>query len=174
MGNPQKMTLPIKYIVKSKPRTVKKLAIWIVAIGTLLLLIGNFIYTPFTTLPLELKAFAIAELLPEIIFNYNLLTILILTIGFGLLLFKWRTGKITLDNDQLKVDGSLGVSIHPKNIIDIDFFNSEFGIKRTIQINSKTDRVKLKFRNDNDFEDFSAKLIESVKSFEHINIQTWT
>jgi hypothetical protein len=168
------MTLPIKYIVKSKPRTIKKVATWIIATGAMFLLIGNFIYTPFSTLPLELQVFAIAELLPDIVFNFDFLTILIITTGFGLLLFKWRTGKIILNNDQLKIDGSLGLSIFLKNIIDIDLFDSEFGAKRTIQINSTTDRVKFKFKNDNDFEEFSTKLIETVREFENIKIKTWT
>jgi hypothetical protein len=168
------MTLPIKYIVKSKPRTIKKIATVIIVIGLLFLLIGNFIYTPFSTLPLELQAFAIAEILPDILFNFDFLTIIILVVGFALLLLKWRTGTINLNNSQLTVDGSLGLSIRLENITDLDFFDSEYGAKRTIQIDASTDKVKLKFKNDTDFEDFSAKLIESVGQFENVKIKTWT
>jgi hypothetical protein len=167
------MTFPIKYKISSQPKKVKRISDVLIGVGAILLIVGNFLYTPLASLPLELQVFAIGEIIPRIFLDFNFLSVAILTSGIILIPFKWRRGKVELETDGIKIDGVLPVSILLEKMIEIDVFDADHGVKRTIHINSKSEKVRLKFRNSSDFEGFAAKLIDIAGRFENIQLKSW-
>lgn len=152
---------------------MKSISDVLIGIGAVLLIIGNFLYAPLESLPLELQVFAIGEIVPRIFFDFNLLSMSILIIGFILIPLTWRRGNIVLETDRLKIDGFLAVSMLMETILEIDVFDANYGVKRTIHIISDSEKLRLKFANNGDFETFASKLIDIAGRFENIKLKTW-
>lgn len=140
----------------------------------MLLVVGNLIYTPFKALPLELQVFALAEFIPRIIFDFDFLAAAILILGLILIPLKWRKGKISLGMDKIKIEGSVAIALLIERLRDVDVFDANHGVKRTVHLTSDTDKIKLKFRNKVDFESFSTRLVELAGQSENVNLKTWT
>ena len=170
----EKMIRQVKYIVKSDPAVIKKIADYISRIALILLIIGDFFYSPLKSLPLELQVFAIGELVPSMFLEFNTFMILMVGVGFSLYLFRWRNGKVSVIGDQIKIDGKISVSILLSKVTEITFFDSDFyaGQRRTVQIKTVNDRIKLRFGTDDTFGDFAEKLVLIVGPYDNIKIDT--
>ncbi len=168
------MTFIIKYKIDSKPKKVRKVSDLLIGIGAVLLVVGNWIYTPLSALPLELQVFALGEFIPKLFFDFNFLAIAILIVGLILIPFKWRRGKISLEVDRIKIDGRIVVDLMIDKLQNVDVFDANHGVKRTVHLTSDNDKVKLKFRNKIDFENFSTSLFDLAAQKENVNFKTWT
>jgi hypothetical protein len=138
------MTTDIKYTVKYHARPVKKVANIMFGFGGLIILLLDLIWTPISTLTPELQALTIFYIIPEIFWDMNNIAFMSIAIGFGLWLFRWRTGKIELTEDKLKIHGSYLVSIWLKNMWSVDIQDVKFGRWR-IRLDSNVDAVQIKF-----------------------------
>jgi hypothetical protein len=165
------MTTDIKYTVKYHARPVKKVANIMFGFGGLIILLLDLIWTPFSTLTPELQALTIFYIIPEIFWDMNNIAFMSIAIGFGLWLFRWRTGKIELTDDKLKIHGSYLVSIWLKNMWSVEIQDVKFGRWR-IRLDSNVDAVQIKFKTEKEFEDFSEKLIQLVGQVENIKLRT--
>jgi len=168
------MRQKINYIVKGQPTITKKVSAIIIATAIGLFLIGDFLYSPLKSLPLELQVFAIGELIPRIFFEFNTIVIILFCVGMTLYTFRWRRGIINLADKQIVIDGLIAVSISIEKISEISFFDSEFivGNKRLVQIKTTDSIFKIKFRTAENFEDFAEKLVLSAGQYEHIKINS--
>jgi hypothetical protein len=166
------MIRDVKYIVKSEPAVVKKLADYICGTALILLIIGDVFYSPLKSLPLELQVFAIGELVPSMFVEFNAFMILIVCIGFSLYFFRWRNGEVSLIQDQINIDGEMAVSILLSKVTEITFFDSDFsaGQKRIVQIKTVDDKFKLRFRTDDRFGEFAEKLVLAAGPYDKIMI----
>src|SRR5882724_442208 len=97
----------INYIIKGQPTTIKKVANGIIGTAIILFVIGDFLYTPLKYLPLELQIFAIGELIPRIFFDFDFIVILLFFVGMVAYTFRWRSGTVTLLDDQVIIDGQI-------------------------------------------------------------------
>jgi len=168
------MTFTIKYKIESKPKKVKKVSDLLIGAGAVLFVVGNWIYTPPSTLPLELQVFALGEFIPKLFFDFNFLAIAVLIVGLILIPLKWRSGKIFLEIDRVTIEGSVVVGVLIDKLQNIDVFDANHGVKRTVHLTSDNDKVKLKFRNGVDFENFCASLFELAGEKENVKFKTWT
>jgi hypothetical protein len=168
------MIQKVKYIMESEPAAVKKVADYVGGTALILLIIGDFLYSPLNSLPLELQVFAIGELIPTLFLEFNAIMILIVCLAFSLYFFRWRNGNVSVINDQIKIDGKVAVSILLSKVTEITFFDSDSyaGPKRTVQIKTADDRFKLKFYTDDIFSDFAEKLVLVVGLYDNIKIDT--
>jgi hypothetical protein len=161
----------IKYTVKYHATTVKKIAKVFLAFGALIIVLLDFIWTPFQGLTPELQTLAILYILPSIFWDLNLIAILCLGLGYGLWLLRWRSGKIELAEDKLIIYGSYYVSIWLKNMWEVDIQDIEYERWR-IKLDSNVDAVQIKFKTEKEFEDFSEALIKLVGEVENIKFKT--
>src|SRR5690349_7069768 len=99
----------------------------------------------------------------------NNIAFLSIAIGFGLWLFRWRTGKIELTEDKLIIDGSYYVSIWLRNMWEVDIRDMKYHRWR-IRLDSNVGAVQIKFRTEEEFEDFSEKLIKLTEQFENVKL----
>ena len=117
--------------------------------------------------------FAIGELIPRIFFDFNAIAFLLLFAGFVLYYFRWRKGTIDITDKQIVINGLIGASILTEKVKEISFFHSKyFGHKRMIQIITSDSVFKVKFKNQDSFEDFSQKLVVAAGQFEGVKIDT--
>ena len=163
------MTADIKYTVKYHARGVKKVANIMFGFGGLIILLLDLIWTPFKGLTPELQALTIIYIIPEIFWDMNSIAFLSIAIGFGLWLFRWRTGRIELTEDKLIIDGSYYVSIWLRNMWEVDIRDMQYHRWR-IRLDSNVDAVQIKFRTEEEFEDFSEKLIKLTEQFENVKL----
>lgn len=166
------MTEIIKYTIKGKPNVIKRVGKGLILFGIALFIIVDFLYTPLKSLPLELQVFAIGEFIPRIFFDLNFIAILLFLVGMILYGLRWRNGTVKLVDNQIIIDGQLAVGVMMDKIKEINFIDSEasFGNKRLIQIITRDGVFNLKFKKDENFTDFSEKLILAVGPYERIKI----
>lgn len=164
----------IYYIVKGQPTTIKKVSSITITIAIVLFVIGDLLYTPLKTLPLELQMFAIGELIPRIFLEFNTIIIVLFCLGMTLYIFRWRTGTINLTDKLIVIDGLIAASILIEKINEISFFDSDFiaGTKRVVQIKTTDNIFKVKFKTDDNSADFAQKLVLSAGQYEHIEINS--
>jgi len=167
------MTTDIKYTVKYHARPVKKVANIMFGFGVLIILLLDLIWYPFSGQTPELQALTILYILPEIFWDMNNIAFLSIAIGFGLWLFRWRTGKIELTDEKLIIHGSYFVSIWLKNMWSVDIQDVTFA-RWKIRLDSNVDAVQVKFSTEKEFEEFSEKLIQLVGQVENIKLRTTT
>jgi len=165
------MTADIKYTVKYHARSVKKVANIMFGFGGLIILLLDLIWTPFSGLTPELQALTILYIIPEIFWDMNNVAFLSIAIGFGLWLFRWRTGKIELTDDKLIIKGSYYVSIWLRNMWEVDVRNMKFH-RWIIRLDSNVDAVQIKFKTEEEFENFSEKLVRLVGQVENDKLKT--
>lgn len=169
------MEAPVKYIIKGKPTLAKKIAGRIFMIALVLLLIGDFLYTPLKSLPLELQVFVIGELIPRIFFDFHGILIMFFGVACIFYLFRWRTGTFQLLETQIKLNGKICESILFQNIRQITFFDTDLSVggnKRMIQIKTLTGVFKLKFRGDNLFAEVAEKIVFAASRYSNITIDS--
>lgn len=164
------MTADIKYTVKYHARPVKKVATMMFGFGGLIILLLDLIWMPFRGLIPEMQALTIIHIIPEIFWGMNTIAILSIAIGFGLWLFRWRAGKIELTDDKLIIEGSYDVSIWLRNMWEVDIRDMKYHRWR-IRLDSNVGAVQIKFRTEQEFEDFSEKLVQLVEQVENINFK---
>jgi hypothetical protein len=167
----RKMTADIKYTVKYHALPTKKIANIMFGFGGLIILLFDLIWTPFSGLTPELQVLTILYIIPEIFWDMNNIAFLSLAIGFGLWLFRWRTGKIQLTNEKIIIDGSYHVSIWLKNMWEVDIRDMKYQ-RWSIRLDSNVDAVQIKFRTGKEFEEFSEKIIQLAGQVENIKIKT--
>gem|GEM_PF-5707901 len=162
----------INYIIKGQPTTIKEVGSTIIGTAVILFIIGDFLYTPLKSLPLELQIFAIGELIPKLFFDFNLIVVLLFFVGMTVYAFRWRNGTVTLSNNQILIDGQIAVTLMLDKIKEINFIDSEFliGNKRLIQVMTSDKVFKLKFRTDETYGDFSEKIVFAAGQYENIKI----
>jgi hypothetical protein len=167
------MTANIKYTVKYHASPLKKMASVLLGFGVLIFVLLDLIWAPFSGLIPELQALAILYILPDIFWDLNSIAILCLMTGFGLWLFRWRTGKIEITEDRLVIQGSYPVSIWLRNMWEVDIRDLTYH-GWIIRIDSNVDAVQLKFKTEREFEDFSETLVQRVGQVENIKLKAAT
>ena len=167
------MTADIKYTVKYHARPVRKVANVMFGFGGLIILLLDIIWIPFSGLSPELKAFALFQIIPQIFWDMNNIAILSLAVGFALWLFRWRRGKIELTDDKLIIDGSYYVSIWLKNMWEVEVGDMKFH-RWIIRLDSNVDAVQVKFATEEEFEQFSEKLVQLVGQIDNLKLKMTT
>jgi hypothetical protein len=167
------MTADIKYTVKYHARPVKKVAYVLFGFAASIILLLDLVWYPFKGLTPDMQALAIFYIIPEIFFDMNSIAILCIVAGLGLMLFKWRTGKIELTNDKLIIEGSYHVSIWLRNMWEVDVRDMRYH-RWIIRLDSNVDAVQIKFKTEKEFEEFSKKLVSLVGQFETVKLKTST
>lgn len=164
----------VSYIVKSKPRTIKNVSMLIGGIGILILVFVDFLYTPFKSLPLELQVFALGELIPRIFYELNAASVILFITGIILYSFRWRNGTIILTDNQIKIDGQIGVLILVDTITEVRFYDSDYrwGNKRMALVKTIDNLFKLKFKSDDTFIDFAEKIVLATAHNNSIKIDS--
>ena len=76
---------------------------------------------------------------------------------------------IKLTDDKLIIDGSYHVSIWLRNMWEVDIRDMKYHRWR-IRLDSNVDAVQIKFRTEEEFEDFSEKLIKLTEQFENVKL----
>jgi hypothetical protein len=165
------MTADIKYTVRHHARPVKKIAGVLFIFGMLVFVLLDLIWTPFKGLTPEMQSFAMLYIMPEIFWDMHGIAFLCVAIGFGLWLLRWRTGKVELTEDKLIIIGSYYVSIWLKNMWEVDIRELKH-LRWTIRLDSNVDAVQIKFRTENEFANFSEKLLQLEEQFENIKVRT--
>ncbi|MBS1507081.1 MAG: hypothetical protein JSS79_10585 [Bacteroidetes bacterium] len=165
------MTADIKYTVKYHARPVKKVAYILFGFAALIFFLFDLIWTPFKGLTPDMQALTIFYIIPDIFLDINNIAILCIMIGLGLMLFKWRTGKVELTDEKLIIEGSYQVSIWLRNMWEVDVRDMKYH-RRTIRFDSNVDAVQIKFKTKKEFEDFSEKLVSLVGRFEAVKLKT--
>lgn len=167
------MTADIKYTVKYHARPAKKVAHVLFSFAVLIFVLFDLIWTPFKGLTPDMQALTMFYIIPDIFFGMNNIAILCVLVGLGLMLFKWRQGRVELTDDKLIIDGSYQVSIWLRNMWEVDVRDMKYQ-RWTIRLDSNVDAVQIKFKNEKEFEDFSEKLISLVGQFETVKLKTST
>lgn len=153
------MTADIKYTVKHHPRRIKKVATAVAVFGFVIIFLLDFAWGYF-----QWETLGVYLLIPTTFSAMNVIGFVSMAIGLGLrMLLKWRTGRIELRDDQLIIEGSYRVSIWLRNMWEVDF-----RAKWIIRLDSNVDALEIKFNTEEEFVDFSDKLIKLVAPIEHI------
>lgn len=162
------MTEKVKYIAKGHPTRVKRISNVIGMIALLLFVVGDFLYTPLKSLPLELQVFAIGEMIPRIFLEFNVIVVLLFSASFALYTLRWRRGTVSLAEQQLIIEGSISFSILMEKIREISFFHSDFmaGNKRLMQIKTSTGVFKIKFISDESFAQFAERVVLTASHYD--------
>jgi hypothetical protein len=165
------MTAEIKYTVKYHGRPVKKVANVLFVFAGLIIILLDLIWTPFKGLTPDLQALVAFYIMPQLFWDMHYIALLSALIGFGLWLFRWRTGKIELTEEKLIIEGSYYVSIWLRNMWEVEVRDLMYN-HWWIRLDSKTDAVQIKFRTEKEWEDFSEKLVSLVGHVENIKLKT--
>ncbi len=136
----------------------------------LVFFICDLMWYPFRNAIPEMQALALFYIMPKIFWDLNNIAVLHLVVGFGLWLFRWRSGNIELTDDKLIIDGSYPVIIKVVNMWEVDIRDFKYERFR-IRLDSKTDAVQLKFRTEKEFETFSLRLIELAGNVDNIKMK---
>lgn len=166
------MTAAIKYTVKYHATRAKKAATVLFGFGGVIILLLDLIWTPFRGLTPEFQALALTYIIPNIFWYMNMIAILSVLIGLVLLRFKWRSGKLSLTDEKLIIDGSYYVSIWLKNLWEVEI--RDMGDHRTIRVDSNVDAVQMAFDSGEEFEGFSEKLVAIAGQIENIRLKITT
>lgn len=167
------MTTKVKYTVKYHPRPVKKIATVFFSCAAIIIFLLDLIWTPFKSLTPDLQALTIFYLLPEMYFHLHIIAFLSMLIGFGLWIFRWRSGTIELTEEKLVINGSYHVSIWLKNMWEVDVRDYKYNRWR-ILLDSNVDAVQVKFRAEKEFEEFSERLVRLVGQVDNVKFKTMT
>jgi hypothetical protein len=167
------MTAEIKYTVKYHARPIKKVANVLLGFAGLIILLLDLIWTPFKSLTPDLQALVAFYIMPQLFWDMNCIALLSMALGFGLWLFRWRTGKIELTDEKLIINGSYFVSIWLRNMWEVEVRDLIYN-RWWIRLDSKTDAVQIRFRTEKEWQDFSDKLVSLVGHVENIKLKTTT
>jgi hypothetical protein len=166
------MTADIKYIVKYHPIPVKKVANVFLGFAGLIIGLLYLLWIPLTNLRGPQYG-AVLDFIPRMFWDMHFIAFICMAIWLGLRLFRWRRGKIELNEEKITIDGSYYVSISLSNMWEVDIRNVEHH-RWCIRLDSKTDAVQIKFKSEKEFESFSEKLVQLVGHVENIKLKTLT
>jgi hypothetical protein len=161
------MKADIKYTVRHHSLPVRNITNVLFGFGGLIILLLDLVWVPFKGLTPELQAFAIIYIIPDIFWDMHVIALMSIALGFVFRPLRWRTGKIELTDEKLIVAGSYYVSIWLKNMWEVDFRD-----KWKIRLDSNVDAVEIKFKTENEFVEFSDKLIKLVAPTESVKFNT--
>lgn len=159
------MTIKIKYTVKYYPRATRKVAETLFLFSAVVLFLLGLVLAPTESLPLELKLL-VYLLLSDIFYDLLNVSVIILAVGWGLWLFRWRSGLLALTSEKLTIEGSKDVSIWLKNMWEVDIRNL-YGNRWIVRLDSNVYAVQIKFKDKNEFTHFVELLVDHVNSFDN-------